>query len=233
MNSPFKRNTSLDHLWRVNKAFAAGVTPGMAVLDAGAGMAPYRGLFSHATYETADFQKVDKAYAEQTFVCDLAAIPAPDARYDRIVFNQVMEHLPDPARVLREFHRLLKPGGRILCTCPFYFEEHETPYDFFRYTQFGHRALFEGAGFEVESVEWLEGYYGTLAYQMQRLGKNLRLLDRQTLTSPAGLAALPYLALLKLTAFLGAAILPQLDLSIRLTQRGHPINYVTVARKPQ
>lgn len=232
MTSPFKRNTSIDHLWRVNKAFAAEVTPGMIVLDAGAGMAPYRSLFVHAKYETADFQKIDKPYAEQSYVCDLAAIPVEDGRFDRIVFNQVMEHLPDPLKVLTEFHRVLKPGGKILCTCPFYFEEHEKPYDFYRYTQFGHRRLFEQAGFKVDSVEWLEGYYGTLAYQMQRIMKNMPVFDRRVLTSPVGLLALPFLLLLKVTAFLGSAVLPQLDLSVRATDKGHPINYVTLAHKP-
>lgn len=109
---------------------------GALVLDAGAGTAPYAELFSHARYESADFEKLEKEYAS-TYVCDLGAIPVEDARYDAVVFNQVMEHLPEPARVLAELGRVIKPGGRMIYTGPFFYEEHEGPYDFYRYTRSG------------------------------------------------------------------------------------------------
>jgi hypothetical protein len=43
--------------------------------DAGAGDAPYKGLFRHARYESADFEKVDKTYARTTYGCDLKNLP--------------------------------------------------------------------------------------------------------------------------------------------------------------
>lgn len=48
-----------------------------------------------------------------------------------------------------------------MCAAPLFYEEHEQPYDFFRYTQFAHWLLFSQAGFQVERVEWLEGFFGT------------------------------------------------------------------------
>ena len=45
---------------------------------------------------------------------DLAAIPLPDASADVVVSNCAINHAPDKAAVFREFHRLLRPGGRFV-----------------------------------------------------------------------------------------------------------------------
>jgi SAM-dependent methyltransferase len=150
------------------------VAPGQLVLDAGAGRAPYRGLFEHARYETADFMAVkQKRYAQPDYVCDLAQIPVGDARFDHVLLTQVLEHLPEPATVLRELHRVLKPGGTLWLTAPFFYAEHERPYDFFRYTRYGLRHLLDQTGFEVREIAWLEGYLATLSYQARVLSKSL------------------------------------------------------------
>ncbi len=124
------------------------------VLDAGAGHGPYRSHFASARYEAADFERVPgKTYAGNHYICDLAAIPVEADRYDLVLLSQVLEHLPEPSRVLAELHRVLKPGGRIWASTPLFYEEHDTPYDFFRYTQFGLRHLFEQAGFRELQIE--------------------------------------------------------------------------------
>src|SRR5690349_1674437 len=50
-----QRNSSRVHLERFLKRAAASIPPGALVLDAGAGEAPYKSLFEHAKYESADF----------------------------------------------------------------------------------------------------------------------------------------------------------------------------------
>jgi ubiquinone/menaquinone biosynthesis C-methylase UbiE len=133
--NPIKRllafNSSRYRLWLENADFAASVPSGALVLDAGAGEAPYKCLFQHAIYESADFQKVNKQYAKSTYVCDLKKIPVEDRRFDFIVFNQVMEHVPEPSIVLAELHRILKENGKLIYTGPLFYEEHEQPYDFY------------------------------------------------------------------------------------------------------
>lgn len=143
------------------------------MLDAGAGDGLYRGLFDHAEYESADFGQVDKEYAHIDHVCDLAAIPVEEGRFDLVLCTQVLEHLRDPAAVLRELRRVLRPGGRLWLTAPLFYEEHEAPYDFFRYTSYGMRLLVEEAGFEIEELAWLEGYLGTLSYEVGMAGVHL------------------------------------------------------------
>ncbi len=45
---------------------------------------------------------------------DLARLPYRDQSFDAIVCGWVLEHLPDPRPGLRELHRVLKPGGKLL-----------------------------------------------------------------------------------------------------------------------
>ena len=92
---------------------------------------------------------------------------------DDVLLTQVLEHLPDPARVLAELNRVMKPGGTLWLTAPLFYAEHERPYDYFRYTRYGLHRLLKQAGFRVREIEWLEGYFGTLAYQARMVSRQL------------------------------------------------------------
>jgi SAM-dependent methyltransferase len=225
-------NSSRAYLRRFLVRAGRAVEPGELVLDAGAGRAQYRELFSHARYETADFLAVKgKTYAQPDYVCDLAEIPVDDARFDHVVLTQVLEHLPEPGTVLAELHRVLKPGGTLWLTAPLFYAEHEAPYDFYRYTRFGLRHLLEGAGFEVLEMEWMEGYLGTLSYQARLMSKSL-----PTAWSDYGGGARGLLlALAAKVAVRGgrraADVLARLDLRFKVVGRGLPKNYQVVARR--
>jgi ubiquinone/menaquinone biosynthesis C-methylase UbiE len=224
-------NSSRVYLHRFLTRAAQEVDPGQLVLDAGSGRAPYRDLFAHARYETADFLAVrDKRYAEQDYVCDLAAIPVEDGRFDHVLLTQVLEHLPEPAAVLAELHRVLKPGGRLWLTAPLFYAEHEKPYDFFRYTSFGLRHLLGGAGFEVEKIEWLEGYLGTLSYQARMMSKALPSAPADYGGGLAGFAMATAAKLAKAGAHRLAPRLARLDAEHRFL-KGMPKNYQVVARR--
>lgn len=41
----------------------------------------------------------------------------PDAMFDTVTSNGVLEHVPDETRSLQEIHRILKPGGDFIVTC--------------------------------------------------------------------------------------------------------------------
>lgn len=40
------------------------------------------------------------------------------ASFDAIICTEVLEHLPDPASLLRKFHKLLQPGGTLIVSVP-------------------------------------------------------------------------------------------------------------------
>lgn len=225
-------NSSRTRLLWENESFAKSVSAGALVLDAGCGESPYRHLFSRARYESADFKQVDRKYAEPTYTCDLAAIPVEDDRFDAVLFNQVMEHLPEPAKVLAELYRVMKPGARMIYTAPFFFEPHEEPYDFYRYTRHGARHLIEAAGFQIERMEWLEGYFGTVAYQLHKMAEHLPLSPSSISPGMTGFALSPILFGIKAAALAGCLLFHWLETRQKFTLGGYPKNYVAIVIKP-
>jgi SAM-dependent methyltransferase len=110
------------------------VPAGARILDAGAGPCKYRPLFAHCEYKSQDFAKYqggEHRYGELDYVCDITAIPAPDASFDCILSTEVLEHLPRPDLAIREFARLLKRGGHLFLTAPLGSGIHMPPYHFY------------------------------------------------------------------------------------------------------
>lgn len=94
----------------------------------------------------------------------LSSIPCPDDSFDCVVCNAVLEHVSSPDEVLKEFHRVLVPGGHLYLAVPFMQPEHLDPTDYQRYTRDGLRLLAERAGFTVVAVEDLHNVYVVLGW---------------------------------------------------------------------
>ncbi len=225
-------NSSRYRLLQENEVFAAQVPSGALILDAGAGEGPYKNLFDHARYESADFEQVDKSYQKSTYVCDLKKIPVENDRFDFIVFNQVMEHLPEPKLVLSELYRILKPGGKMIYTGPLFYEEHEQPYDFYRYTQFGLRYLLESTGYTIDRIDWLEGYFGTVGYQLNTMYRYLPHKPKNINKGLTGYVLAPIMIILKLIFLSSAVLFHKLETRTKYKQAGYPKNYVAIVIKP-
>jgi len=67
-----------------------------------------------------------------------------------------------------EIYRVVKPGGSIILSLLFGWQEHEVPYDFFRFTRFCITELFEKAGFSIEAIVRDSGAAETLAVVTNR-----------------------------------------------------------------
>lgn len=232
MSRLFPNRNSTRHYLKLHlQEIAARVPAGSTVLDAGAGHCPYRDLFHHTQYETADFCQVDKKYGQIDYVCDLSQIPVETASRDVVICTQVLEHLAEPDSVLRELARILKPEGTLILSAPLYYEEHEQPYDFFRYTQFGLRHLLQKAGLEATEMFWLEGYCGSLAHQTKRAGHYLPKSPRNYGGGALGIFAAASSAILRPVFAILSRWFAFLDRQHRFTGRGHCMNYFLTARK--
>jgi SAM-dependent methyltransferase len=72
-----------------------------------------RRMRGNALYETADLMQPGV-----THKVDISHVPLPDASYDVVMANHVLEHIDDDRQAMRELFRLLKPGGIALLTVP-------------------------------------------------------------------------------------------------------------------
>lgn len=121
-----------------------------AVLDVGCGRKPYRAFVPALNYVGVDIDTpVTRELAAAEVFYDGRRLPFPDRQFDAVLCSQVLEHVFTPEEFLAEIHRVLRPGGTLLLTVPFVWDEHEQPADFARYSSFGLRALLERSGFAV------------------------------------------------------------------------------------
>lgn len=142
------------------------------LLDAGAGKLSYRHLVQPLCdeYKSMDFQDT---HPELDYQADIQNMPLDNETFDTVLSAEVLEHVPDPEKALREIFRVLKPGGKLVITIPHLMYLHNEPNDFYRYTKYGLRTLLERVGFTVEYLEpsgsifsFLQGILATSAIGM-------------------------------------------------------------------
>lgn len=103
----------------------------------GQGMEP---LYDHPGIAVHSFDIYDSPHVQ--FIADGHHLPLPDGLFDAVVVQAVLEHVLQPAQVVAEIRRVLRPGGLVYAETPFMQQVHEGPYDFTRFTESGHRYLF-------------------------------------------------------------------------------------------
>jgi SAM-dependent methyltransferase len=120
------------------------------VLDAGCGCQPFRQLLEGpgSRYVAMDVQQTPEMSVDVVAAID-APLPAALVEYDGFDFilcTEVLEHVANWAVAFANLATLLRPGGRLLITCPHFYRLHEEPYDFWRPTlhAIGHHARING-----------------------------------------------------------------------------------------
>jgi SAM-dependent methyltransferase len=188
------------------------------VLDAGAGECQYAEHFQHTRYTAVDLGIGDNtwSYVRLHAIADLLSLPFGDNTFDAALNVVTLEHVTDPAQVIRELYRCLIPGGTLLLVTPLEWEEHQQPHDFFRYTRYGVERLTRAAGFVEVEIRPVGGFF--------------RLLSRRLMNAvqffPGLLGIFPLLTFGPL-----AMILPAFD---HLDEaRNFTLGHICVARKPE
>jgi SAM-dependent methyltransferase len=88
----------------------------LEVLDVGGRIQPYRPLLEGRVrrYVTVDLRRTPLVNVvgrgEQT--------PFAEAQFNLVICTQVLEYIPEPAAVIAEIYRVLKPGGFLLLSVP-------------------------------------------------------------------------------------------------------------------
>ena len=118
------------------------------LIDIGCGNKPYKNLFKHCkSYIGLEIESENKNSADFTY--DGKNFPFEDETFDSAVCSEVLEHVFEPNQFLKEVNRVLKKNGLIILTLPFFWDEHEQPYDYARYTSFGLKYILEKENFEI------------------------------------------------------------------------------------
>lgn len=102
-------------------------------------------------------------------------LPFKNDAFETIVCFQVLEHLPDPQQAVKEMSEAIQPNGIVVCTAPQMYHEHAVPHDYFRFTQYGLKHLFERQGFVTVDVLPCGGFFARIG---QKISYALRCRNR-------------------------------------------------------
>jgi SAM-dependent methyltransferase len=97
--------------------------PDNVVLDlgAGAGIIPamnFKGRAARVCGVDLDPRVESNPMLDEGRICDAATIPYPDATFDIVFSDNVLEHLAEPRLVFAEVARVLRPGGIFMAKTP-------------------------------------------------------------------------------------------------------------------
>jgi SAM-dependent methyltransferase len=150
-----------------------------SLIDIGCGSKPYFNLLSEyvSKHIGVDHENTLHDKSSINLFGTAYQIPCENESFDSAICTAVLEHLEEPELALRECYRVLKPEGIAVYSVPFIWHLHEEPRDFYRFSKYGLKYLFEKVGFEIIELYALSGFWITfgqlLVYNLHRLNKGL------------------------------------------------------------
>ena len=159
-------------LARCARTYATG-----KLIDIGCGIKPYKKMFAPYVVEHIGVDHEGSLHDTQQvdLVGTAYSIPQEDGFFDTALCTAVLEHLEEPEQALRECYRVLKSQGIAIYIVPFIWHLHEEPRDFYRFSKYGLRYLFDKVGFEIVELKALSGFWVTfgqlMVYNMYRFNR--------------------------------------------------------------
>lgn len=158
------------------------IPKGHKILDAGAGQFRYKQHCNHLQYVSQDFGQYDGTgdgkglqvgqwnQSGLDIVSDIASIPVADASFDAVMCIEVLEHVHHPKDALKELHRALRPGGKLILTVPFATVVHYSPYYYYSgFSKYFCDLVLKDIGFKDIVIQANGNFYENLAQELRRL----------------------------------------------------------------
>jgi ubiquinone/menaquinone biosynthesis C-methylase UbiE len=157
------------------------IPEGLTLLDAGAGESQFKKYCRHLKYIAQDFGQYTGAgevgvhtgtwdNSKLDIVSDIVNIPLPDHSVDAVMCTEVLEHVPDPLAAIREFSRLVKPGGYLILTAPFCSLTHFAPYHFSTgFSRFFYEKHLPDNDFSIEDIKLSGNFFEYMAQETRRI----------------------------------------------------------------
>lgn len=157
------------------------IPAGLTILDAGAGESQFKRFCDHLKYIAQDFGQYNGEgnvglqmgtwdNSRLDIVSDILSIPLPNHSVDAIMCTEVLEHIPDPIGAIKEFSRLLKPGGYLLLTAPFSSLTHFAPYHFATgFSRYFYEKHFPDNSLEIVELQFNGNFFEYVAQETRRI----------------------------------------------------------------
>jgi SAM-dependent methyltransferase len=145
-----------------------------ALLDVGCGDRRFEPLFRPhiESYTGVEHEAVfastiaSKRETKPDLYYDGKRLPFEAGSFDTVISTEVLEHTPDPAALVLEIARVLRPDGTVILTTPFAFRLHEEPHDYYRFTPHGLASLLDRAGMRVVETKPFGGVFSVVAHKL-------------------------------------------------------------------
>jgi ubiquinone/menaquinone biosynthesis C-methylase UbiE len=108
------------------------------MLEIGAGKESYKRYFPQLDVISTDKEAIPGI--DET--ADVTKLKYADNTFDYILCVNVLEHLIEPEKAVKEIRRVLKVNGKAFAAVPFLFPIHDPPHDYWRFTEFSLRKIF-------------------------------------------------------------------------------------------
>ena len=103
-------------------------------------------------------------------ISDISNIPVEGGSFDSVLCVEVIEHIPNPILAIKEFQRIIRPGGHLILTAPFNSLTHYAPYHYSTgFSKYYYEKHLPENGFEILEITPNGDFFDFLSQEIRRI----------------------------------------------------------------